>query len=389
MELPADSDAPNYREVRLRDLRPMEGALMVVGRVVRAERRDLVRRSDGGSRPVLSGLLTDGTATVRFTWWDPPNEEVEVGTLLRAVNIQIREFRGRSELTFNSRTRVLPAEESELPVVPDEEVPLSDVSDLAPGQDSFRLEARVLAVRSKSVEVRGEAKTLFEGTLADSSGKIPFTAWSDFHLDPGSAYRIRGAVVRSFRDQPQVTLDERCTVEPLPEGHLPSADELAVVPTLTLADLEGRLGTAGVSVAGWALGVLPPSGLVHRCPECRRTLSLGVCRTHGNVSGYPDLRARVVLDDGTGTATVELGRSLTEALLARTLDECIGAASAQLPALEDMLSSSTFGRRFLVEGRAVHNEFGVTIFADRWAPAAPVPNASIVGFRRALEGGSP
>ena len=101
---------PSPPEIRLRDLRPTPSPVEIIARVVSLERREITRRSDGSRRPLLSGLLSDGTATVRFTWWDPPREGIERGTVLRAAGAEVREFRGRPELTFNWKTRVEPGE---------------------------------------------------------------------------------------------------------------------------------------------------------------------------------------------------------------------------------------------------------------------------------------
>jgi replication factor A1 len=367
VEVPSDPDAPNYRELRLRDLRPMTEPVMIVGRIVTAERREVVRKSDGGTRPVLSGLLSDGTATVRYTWWDPPGDEVERGTILRAANVQIREFRGRAELSFNSRTRVVLAEESELPVPRAEDTPLVAVKELRPADDAFQLEVRIEMVRPKTVQVRGNPRQIFEGRMADVSGSVAFTAWTDLGLVAGSAVRIRGGYVREFRGQPQLTLDERCQVETLPSDHLPSVAELgATVTPQTLGGIEAQNGSDRATVRGVAVGLLPPSGLVYRCPHCRRTLSGGLCRLHGSVAGTPDLRTRLVLDDGTSTATVEAGRPPTERLLGRTLDAIVAPSgpAADVVAIEQTLFERTFGTTFIARGRSVRGDFGLTVFAD-------------------------
>ncbi|MCI4368723.1 MAG: hypothetical protein L3K09_04080, partial [Thermoplasmata archaeon] len=112
-------------EVPLRSLSASVSPVSIIARVVRAELREVTRRSDGGRRPVLTGLLSDGSATVRFTWWDPPKAGVDVGMVLRASPAEVREFRGRVELNFSFRTRVEEASEVELPKLRPEEIPLT------------------------------------------------------------------------------------------------------------------------------------------------------------------------------------------------------------------------------------------------------------------------
>ena len=107
--------AEGPREVRLKDLRPGEGPVEFVARIVTCDRREVNRKSDGSRRALLSGLLSDGTATVRFTWWDPPREGVERGLVIRAVGPEVGEYRGRTEVTFSWKSRVGLASAVELP----------------------------------------------------------------------------------------------------------------------------------------------------------------------------------------------------------------------------------------------------------------------------------
>ena len=194
------SSAP-VPERRLKELAPGAGPVEVVGRVVQFTRREVTRRSDGQRRPLVSGLLSDGTATVRFTWWDPPSEGVDRGTVLRAAGAEVVEFRGRPELSFTWRTKVGPASAVELPKVDAEEIPLRPVVELRPSEETFRTEARVVRVASRPVSVGQERRVVHEGLLADTSGAIAFSAWSDFSLVAGEAVRIAGGYVRSFRGE--------------------------------------------------------------------------------------------------------------------------------------------------------------------------------------------
>src|SRR2546428_2835635 len=90
--------------------------------------------------------------------------------------------------------------------------------------------------------------------------------------------------------------------------------------------LAERGGGADVSVRGILIDVREGSGLVYRCPECRRVLRKGACRLRGEVKGEPGRRVKAVLDDGSGAVTAVFDRELTEALLDKTLEACIAAA---------------------------------------------------------------
>ncbi len=353
-------------EVRLKDLAPTSGPVEVVGRVVTVERREITRRSDGSRRPLLSGLLSDGTGTVRFTWWDPPREGIERGLVLRAVGAEVREFRGRAELTFSWRTRVGPASDAELPRVSADQVPAKTIRELGAPDEGFRLDARVVRVGERSVTVGEERRVVHEGLLADASGAIEFSSWSDFGLKAGEAVRLIGGYVRSFRGRPQLVLDERVSVSRIDGTGLPEPAALLRAPPRSMARVEDEGGGASLAVEGVVVALLPPSGLVYRCPICRRSVTAGICRVHGQVEGQPDLRARIVLDDGTGAVTVNAGRAETERLWGVTLAEARARLREQPdPALlEEGLAEALLGRRLRVRGPGTKDDFGITIQPD-------------------------
>jgi replication factor A1 len=111
--------------------------------------------------------------------------------------------------------------------------------------------------------------------------------------------------------------------------------------------------------------------LVYRCPECRRSVQAGVCRVHGAVTGVADLRARIVLDDGTGAVTVNAGREDTERLWGTTLEACRAKLRDQPDPslLEGELLEALLGRRLRVRGAGAKDDFGVTITPETIEPA--------------------
>lgn len=376
------------REVRLRDLKAGDETGMILARVVTADRREVMRRSDGGRRPIVSGLLSDGTATVRFTWWDPPREGIEKGLVLRATQFQIREFQGRLEVAFNWRSQVEPASEAELPAVSASDLPLRRVAELSVGDEGFRLETRVLSVAPKTVTVGEDRRRIFEGTLADSSGSVAFTAWVDFRLEPDQALRVSGAYVRAFRGRPQVILDQRSQVD-RPDGlNLPAPEELHRWPICRLAMLEAQRGAERVEVEGVVVATMPPTGVIYRCPTCTRSLTKGACRVHGTVEGQPDLRARIVLDDGTGAGTLNAGRAETEHLLGHSLEWCLEKLRKQPdPAIiEEEILRTVFGRTLTVRGRATVDDFGVTLHPSEILENPRDPSAEARELRTRLAG---
>ncbi|MCI4323682.1 MAG: hypothetical protein L3K03_06660 [Thermoplasmata archaeon] len=349
------------QETRLRDLRAGSAPVAIVARIVTAERREVVRKSDGGRRPVLSGLVSDGTATVRFTWWDPPKEDVDRGSVLRASPVEVREFRGAIELTLGWRTKAAPASPSELPELTDEERRPRPLADLKTRQEGFVILARIAQISEKAVTVGADRRIVFEGILEDANDDLAFTAWTDFRLRVGETVRIGGGYVGTFRGLRRLTLDERAQVDRVDAKLVPpSTRSMERVPLGRLAEGSGSERTR---IIGRVVGLQPPSGLVARCPSCHRRTDAGACRVHGMVTPEPDLSARAVIDDGTGTLSANLDRAIIERLTGRTLDDYrrLLAARADASAVEAELADSLFGRRLELEGPVRRDEYGLSM----------------------------
>src|SRR5207247_9270409 len=146
-------------------------------------------------------------------------------------------------------------------------------------------------------------------------GEARCSAWKDFDLKVDEVLRIEGAYVKSWRGIPQISCDERATITRLKSDLLPPANVLNASPRMWIEDLAERGGAADVTVRGILIDLREGSGLVYRCPECRRVLRKGACRLRGEGQGQPDLRLKAVLDDGSGALTAVFDRELTAELL--------------------------------------------------------------------------
>ncbi len=221
----------------------------------------------------------------------------------------------------------------------------------------------MVRIAPKTVTVGAERRVLHEGILADRTGAIALSSWSDCGLVPGEAVRVAGAYLRAFRGRPQLVLDERASVVRIEGADLPDPGELLRSPPRSIARVEDEGGGEAVAVEGIVVGLLPPSGLVYRCPTCQRSVKSGLCRIHGPVEGQLDLRARLVLDDGTGALTVNVGRADTERLGGLTLDDARRRLREQPdPSLiEEELLGRLLGCRLRVRGSGLRDDFGVTI----------------------------
>lgn len=355
----------------LQDLVPGEPNVSVLARVVSVNEKEV--STEGGSKPILYGFLGDGTGTVPYTAWNPEGLGLVKGDVVRIQNAYTKEYRGRVEVHLGNRAVVSKEDDDLLPDVAGPRVssasgPASPatVADLRDGVSNVALAARVLAVEAREVTVADEPKTVWSGVLADDTGKAQFSAWKDFGLAAGDAIRVEGGYVKSWRGIPQFSFDERATVTKLAADALPAAESLAASPRMWIEDLAERGGAVDVTVRGILIDIKDGSGLIYRCPECRRVLRKGVCRVHGEVHGTADLRVKGVVDDGSGAITAVLGKDLTEALLEKTVEEAIAQAKEAMDqeVVRDELADLLIAQPVEVRGNVTSDDYGLMMIVD-------------------------
>lgn len=94
------------------------------------------------------------------------------------------------------------------------------------------------------------------------------------------------------------------------------------VKNLTIEEIaNGAKEIEDCTVRGIIIDIKPGSGIMMRCPVCKRSLYKGqICRMHNTVKGIPDLRIKAAIDDGTGAMIVILHREITEKITKHTLE---------------------------------------------------------------------
>ena len=92
------------------------------------------------------------------------------------------------------------------------EPPETDVADVDPDAGNVTVTARVLTVGKRSIRYEGDEQVIFEGELADETGTISYTAWTDFSLSPGDTITAGNAGVREWEGDPELNLGESTTV---------------------------------------------------------------------------------------------------------------------------------------------------------------------------------
>ena len=358
----------------IRELVPGENSVNLLARFVSVNEKTI--DSENGPRTILYGILGDATATVPFTAWEPLPLEPARGDVVRIANAYTKEYRGQVQVNLGTRTVVTKESPDLLPPPPaGTEGPPPGVAkatpakivDMREGSSNIAFTARVLSVEAREVDVDGGKKTVYSGVLADETAKSQFSAWKDFALAEADVLRVEGAYVKSWRGIPQISFDERALVKKLEDKDLPPMEELARSPRMWIEDLGERGGGVDVTVRGILIDLKEGSGLIYRCPECKRVLRKGVCRIHGEVSGFPDLRVKAVLDDGSGALTAVFGKELTEGLLDKTVEECIAEAKEAMSqeVIRDRLADLLVAQPIEARGNVTSDDYGLMMIVDQ------------------------
>ncbi|MBR2394477.1 MAG: single-stranded DNA-binding protein, partial [Candidatus Methanomethylophilaceae archaeon] len=121
---------------------------------------------------------------------------------------------------------------------------------------------------------------------------------------------------------------------------------------------------------GMVVDMRAGSGLIKRCPQCNLSILNGVCTAHGQVNGTPDLRMKIVLDDGTGAIGAIVNRKDTETLTGITLKAAEGLAMAQ--------GEGVVARE--VAGKILMKRISITgnVMSDDYGPSMIVKSASVL-----------
>ncbi|MEA3142742.1 MAG: hypothetical protein QOG31_66 [Thermoplasmata archaeon] len=361
--------APVTQErIPLASLPPQSPFVNLKARLLSVNTKPVMAR--GEQKEIVWGLLGDETGTAPYTSWRPL-EGLEKGDVLAIEGAYTKAYNNSAQVNFGDRTKITKLAAEELPTTPTvfRDTP---VAELKEGLRGIRVTGRVLEVTPRQVTVQGQPKTVWGGSLADATGKVEFSAWSDPKLAAGQAVTIEGGYVRAYRGVPQLSFDADARITPAAQ-ELPDAAALDVRAATLLRDLLARGGGSDIQVTATLLEVKEGSGLVLRCPTagCTRVLAGGLCRIHGKVEGgVPDLRVKGILDDGTGAVQLVAGRELTEQLLGKDLERCKKEAQdAFRPDLiRDQLRERLTSRVFAIRGNALSDEYGMTFIARSMKP---------------------
>ncbi len=342
---------------KIGELAGSEQNVDIVAKVVYVENKDITVK--GLNKTIISGILGDETGTASFTIWEPGVTVLDKGSVYNFRNCYCKLWNEKVQINLGNRGRVEAAAGVTMDL-PERSISMSSseckIGSIKEGMGNVTVTGRILSTEARNVMVRGEPKTVYSGIIADDTGKIQYSAWNDFSLREGETLCIKNAYIRAWRGIPQLNMGDRCEV-----SRVDSVFEVVNADSSrkTVDEITRIGGGLDICVEGLIVDMKAGSGLIKRCPHCNRSILNGVCTAHGQVEGTPDLRLKVVIDDGTGALGAIINRADTEALTGITMKAAEGLAMAQgegVVARE--MASKVLMKRVRVTGNVMSDNFG-------------------------------
>ena len=346
-----------------------EGSVTVVGRLL-ATRNDVIHRKDGsGSIDVVRGRIADDTGAIGFLSWE--SFDHEVGSLLKIENAQINVFRDTPEINIGSSSRIEIFHDSNFATAEDLVArSVSKIEDLRDGSRDVEIVVEIQKMIRRDFQGKdGESKSVWSGDVADPTGKCRCSMWEeppfDFESTP-VVVRIKGARVRAWQGVPDITVDNQSQIEVLAAA--PWGNDVDLTNNFVEVNLEELVTGAsrvGISTQGNVVSIREDSGIIHRCPECRRVLRDGECAIHGAQEGNKDLRLRMVLDNGKSTISLIVNKEASESLTGMTQEEILSyiTENGSMQFVQE-LRERLLGRELVARGRTIVDEQGAMLLSD-------------------------
>lgn len=173
------------------------------------------------------------------------------------------------------------------------------------------------------------------GLIGDDTGRVKFTLWKNAGIPPmkkDKCYAIESVTTSEYMGKISISFNKMSKITEI-------GDDIDV-------------GNATKSYTGALVHIKDRSGLIKRCPECKRAINSGVCDEHGAVDGINDIRIMAILDSGVDTQDVLFSTHMAEDIWRHSLDEAILMAVNALDydvVINDMINKLV-GRYYTVSG---------------------------------------
>ena len=352
----------------------VEGFVNIVGRVMSAKPDVIVRKDGSGELNVVRGRVSDSSGSIGFLSWK--DFEHEEGALVKIVGASVRKFRETPEIQINDGTVIETYRDTSFPEIGElAESEKVSISELRDGMRDVSITLQVENWNQRTFETKdGDSRVVRSGDVMDPTGRCRLTAWCEFDPKPGDTIRIEGGRVQSWQGSPDLVIDRLEQTMSLSETPWEKIDPENHWIDVDLTSITKGGSRRGIATNGVIVAINSGSGIIERCPECRRMLRDGSCSEHGPQRGDEDLRLRFVLDNGVSNVNLYMGREASEKFLGMSMDDVKSEISnIGNDAFVSNLRNRVLSRKVMVHGFCRVDDQGAMVFADRMEVMDPNP----------------
>jgi len=359
--VPTLSDEP----VTIEKASENEGYVNLLARIISLKPDIIVKKDGSGSLDIFRGTFADSSGKISFLSWVPINHEV--GDLVKVEGAMIRKFRETPEVNINDRTKIEKYHDNNFASIEElSKATTSKIGDLRNGMKDIITTVQVESWQSRSfTNSEGEEKIVRSGDVMDPTGRCRLTAWCDMNPKPGDFLHLTGARVQFWQGSPDLVVDNIDQISNLTDAPWEAIDPEQHWVEIELSDLVNSGSRRGIKTRGTIVAVRPDSGIIERCPECRRILRDSNCLDHGAQHGVEDLRLKFVIDNGIHNASLILAKEPSEEFLGMS-QEMVKEKISQR-GKEDFVSEvrgKSLARKVVINGRSLVDEQGAMILAE-------------------------
>jgi len=342
-----------------------EGYVTLLARIISLKPDVIVKRDGSGSLDIFRGTFADSSGKISFLSWVPVNHEI--GDLVKIEGAMIRKFRETPEVNINDRTKIEKYHDNNFASTEElSQITTSKIGDLRNGMKDVITTVQVESWQSRTfTNSDGEEKIVRSGDVMDPTGRCRLTAWCEIDPKPGDFLHLTNARVQFWQGSPDLVVDSSDQVSNLTDAPWEAIDPEQHWVDIELSDLVTSGSRRGIKTRGTIVAIRADSGIIHRCPECRRILRDGACIDHGAQHGVEDLRLKFVVDNGVHNAPLIMAKDPSEKLL--NMSQEIVKEKISKTGHEDFLSeirNNYLARKVMIHGRSLVDTQGAMILAE-------------------------
>ncbi len=307
-------------KLKIENVIPGMSSVDVVGRLSRLFEVRTFEKNDKVKGRVVSGIISDKTASLRIVFWDDRAELVEKGELKEGDIIKIRD--GYSRETLNGEPEIHVGSRARIVVNPDDisadDFPATGdmtkkISELADGMQGVDVSAKVLRVYDPRSFEREDSSTgkVVNLLVADETKRARLVLWDDDvglvekgEIKEGDILKIKRGYVRQRMEELEIHVGKYGKVILNPSGVTLDEVDTSDISTVKRTDITDLKDGVRVEVMGALVRIYDNPTIYEKDGEKRFV-----------VNG--------VIDDGTGRVHAVFFNKMGELLLEATINALI------------------------------------------------------------------